>query len=130
MDKILVQETDQDILDILAIVLKQGGYKVMTTIGCDEILDQIDQFRPHMVMLDYKLKGHECIKAYREIRGKYPHLPVIALSCNSNIHSEYSKVGFDGYIEKPFDIDHMYSILREHMPHHNNQKTSDLGQEA
>jgi DNA-binding NtrC family response regulator len=124
MDKILVQETDKEILEILTIVLKDGGYNVMSTTGCNGLIEQIDQFRPHVVMLDYRLKGEEAIKAYKEIRRKYPHLPVLALSCNSNIHSEYSKVGFDGYIEKPFDIDHMYSILRKHMPDHRKEVTT------
>lgn len=120
MDKILVQETDREVLDLISIILQNGGYQVLSTTGCDGILEQIDQFRPHVVMLDYKLNGEECLKAYKEIRGKYPHLPVIALSCNSNIHSEYSRVGFDGYIAKPFDIDHLYTVLREHMPKPNN----------
>lgn len=116
MDKILVQETDRDVLDLLSIVLQEGGYYVLSTIGYEGILEQIDQFRPHVVMLDFKLNGEESIKAYKIIRAKYPHLPVIALSCNSNIHSEYCRFGFDDYISKPFDIDHLYSVLREHMP--------------
>ena len=116
MENIIVQDNDKEILEILTIALKEAGYNVMPTVGYEHILDQIDRFRPHIVMLDFKLSGEECIEAYKLIRGKYPHLPVLALSCNNNIHSEYSKVGFDGYIEKPFDIDHMYSILRKHMP--------------
>ena len=116
MDKILVQETDRDILDLLSIILQEGGYQVLSTIGFEGILEQIDKFRPHVVMLDFKLNGEESIKAYKVIRTKYPHLPVIALSCNTNIHLEYSRHGFDDYISKPFDINHLYSVLREHMP--------------
>lgn len=116
MDKILVQETDKGVLELLSLVLQEGGYGVLSTTGVEGILEQIDKFRPHVVMLDFKLNGEECIKAYKIIRARYPHLPVIALSCNSNIHSEYSKYGFDDYISKPFDINHLYSVLKEHMP--------------
>lgn len=50
------------------------------------------------------------------IKAKYPHLPVVALSCNVNIREKYAKDGFDGYIEKPFDIDLLYKIIRSHLP--------------
>lgn len=50
-----------------------------------------------------------------QIKAKYPHLPVIALSCNNNIHEVYSKFGFDDYISKPFDLDLLYRVLRKHI---------------
>ncbi|MFC0513064.1 hypothetical protein ACFFGT_02595 [Mucilaginibacter angelicae] len=37
-------------------------------------------------------------------------------SYNNNIRQEYHKYGFDGYIEKPFDLDLLYRILRKHIP--------------
>jgi CheY-like chemotaxis protein len=67
-------------------------------------------------MLDYRLSGEQCIQYCRKIKKRYPHLPVLALSCNSNIHEVYSQSGFDGYIEKPFDLDLLYRILRTYIP--------------
>jgi DNA-binding response OmpR family regulator len=116
MKKLLIQDTDQGILEILTLVLREEGYNVMTTIHYKDILNDIKLFKPHVVMLDFKLNGDECIAAYKLIRDKYPHLPVLALSCNRNIHQEYSNIGFDDYISKPFDLDKLYSILRKHIP--------------
>jgi DNA-binding response OmpR family regulator len=116
MKKLLIQDTDKEILKNLALVLREKGYNVMTTLHYDYILNDINLFRPHVVMIDFKLDGEKCIAAYKLIRDKYPHLPVLALSCNSNIHEEYSKIGFDDYISKPFDLDNLYSILRKHIP--------------
>ena len=67
-------------------------------------------------MLDYPLHGERSLLVCQHIKEKYPHLPVIASSCNYNIHQEYNKFGFDGYIEKPFDLDLLYQILRKHIP--------------
>jgi DNA-binding NtrC family response regulator len=66
-------------------------------------------------MLDYKLDGHICIDMCHRIKEKYPHLPVIAMSCNCNIYEEYNKVGFDAYIEKPFDLDRLSYIVRKYI---------------
>jgi DNA-binding response OmpR family regulator len=84
--------------------------------GTADILSIIDQCRPHVVMLDYRLHGKLCIDVLKKIKQKYPHLPVIAMSCNCKINEEYRINGFDDYIPKPFDLDELYSTLRKHIP--------------
>ena len=116
MENIVVQDNDPDLLEVLKIALQDAGYNVFSTEGCQDLLNHIDEFRPHVVMLDFKLSGRECIQTYKLIREKYPHLPVIALSCNNDLYKEYSRIGFDDYILKPFDLDDLYSILRKHLP--------------
>jgi DNA-binding response OmpR family regulator len=117
METIVVQETDAAILDILTIALQMADFEVFAVTEADgNFLDLIDQVRPHVVVLDYEFTDHICIRVCRSIKEKYPHLPVLALSCNSNINQEYDKLGFDGYIEKPFDLELLYRILRKHIP--------------
>jgi DNA-binding response OmpR family regulator len=117
METIIVQETDSDVLDILTLALKAGGYDVYPLLNCDEnFLVIIEKTKPHVVILDFKLQGAECMRVLREIKARYPHLPVIAASCNSNINEEYNLAGFDDYIPKPFDLDDLYRTLRKHIP--------------
>jgi len=119
MDTIVVQETDRDVLDVLYTALEIGGFNVYALSALDDdFLELIDKARPHVVVLDYVLSGEQCIFICREIKRKYPQLPVLALSCNSNIYDLYRKNGFDGYIEKPFDLDKLYEILHRHIPKH------------
>lgn len=120
METIVIQDTDPDILNSLTMALEMEGFKVCTAINCDEkCLEIIDRERPHVVVLDYKLDGEFCIRLCRIIKSQHPHLPVIALSCNNNIHHEYDQNGFDDYISKPFSLDVLYSILRKHIPRGN-----------
>ena len=117
MQTIIIQDTDASILDILTIALQMENFQVYSVLDYDSnFLDLIDELRPHVVMLDYKLDGKACIKICHQIKAKYPHLPVIALSCNHNINEEYDKYGFDDYIPKPFDLDLLYTVLRKHIP--------------
>ena len=116
METVIPQETDQDVLDIMYVALKMEGFRVYALADCGPgFLELIDKAKPHLVALDYLLSGEQCVKTCREIKSRYPHLPVLALSCNSNIHEVYTRFGFDDYIKKPFDLDLLYSILRKHI---------------
>lgn len=117
METIIVQDTDQMVLEMLTDALEMDHFQVYPMMDCEgDFMEMIELLRPHVVMLDYPLHGERCLEACRRIKEKYPHLPVIASSFNNNIHQEYNKLGFDGYIEKPFDLDLLYRILRKHIP--------------
>jgi DNA-binding response OmpR family regulator len=117
LETLIVQETDQDILEIVCIALEFEGFQVCSVLGYDtDFILLIKQVRPHVVMLDYRLDGSECILICRKIKANFPHLPVIASSCNNNIHSLYQEHGFDDYLCKPFDIDLLYRVFRKYIP--------------
>jgi DNA-binding response OmpR family regulator len=117
METIIIQDTEKDILDILTTALELEHFKVFTVLEQqNDLLNMIATLRPHVVILDYRLGGGDCAHICREIKKRYPHLPVIAMSCNSNINEVYDRQGFDDYIEKPFDLEHLYRVLRKHIP--------------
>ncbi len=73
METIILQETDKDILDILTIALEMDGFQVYAILdGEANFLDLIDQLRPHVVMLDFRLDGKTCIRMCQQIKQKYP----------------------------------------------------------
>jgi DNA-binding response OmpR family regulator len=124
METVIIQDTDPSILDILTIALQMENFRVYSLLNFDNnFMEMIAERKPHVIMLDYRLDGKVCIEICHQVKAKYPHLPVIAMSCNSNINDEYDKFGFDDYIPKPFDLDHLYSILRKHIP---KQEVTDL----
>lgn len=117
METIIIQDTDKDILDVLTTALELEHFKVFTVMD-DEVnlLAMISKLRPHVIVLDYLLEGEDCIKICQAIKARYPHLPVVAMSCNNNINEIYDHHGFDDYIAKPFDLDNLYRVLRKHIP--------------
>jgi DNA-binding response OmpR family regulator len=126
METIIVQDTNAAILDVLTQALTLEGFEVLPVENVeDDFLSLVDQHRPHVVMLDYKLDGEACKQACFRIKQRYPHLPIIAMSCNYNIDRLYGENGFDGYIRKPFDLDLLYAILRRHIP--TQHKSADRG---
>lgn len=117
METVIIQDTNKDILDVLTTALELEHFNVFTVMDDEpDLLGMINKLRPHVVVLDFRLEGTECVRICREIKARYPHLPVVAMSCNSNINELYDKHGFDDYIPKPFDLEHLYNVLRKHIP--------------
>ena len=116
METIIVQDTDKHVLEVLTLALEMENFTVYPLQDCEaNFIELIEKNRPHVVMLDFRINGKKCMEILKTIKGKYPTLPVIAMSCNHNINTVAFAAGFDGYIEKPFDFDLLYKILRKHM---------------
>jgi DNA-binding response OmpR family regulator len=73
METIVLQETDPDVLEVLYAALELGGFQVYALSDCDTgFLTLIDRARPHVVMLDYRLSGEQCIQYCGEIKKTLP----------------------------------------------------------
>lgn len=106
MHTILIQEGDQSIREIFSTFLEMVGYHVKTLRLCDEkLLEWIDQYNPALVILDFCFLGTAASAMCRQIKLLRRDLPVLAMSCNSNIGAIYQQHGFDGFVAKPFDLD-------------------------
>lgn len=117
METIIIQDTDAAILDVLTEALIFEGFNVLPVSDVrEDFLTLVDTNRPHVVMLDYRLDGETCKQTCFQIKQRYPHLPIIAMSCNYNIDRLYGENRFDAYIRKPFDLDLLYMILRRYIP--------------
>ena len=115
-ETIIVQDTDRSILDVLMLALEMENFDVYPLQDTEHnFIELIEKARPHVVMLDYRINGKKAMEILHTIKASYPNIPVIAMSCNHNINTEAFAAGFDGYIEKPFDFDLLYRILRSHI---------------
>lgn len=114
MKKVIVQDSDCDLLETLKLILEQGTYEVLTVLHYEDVVSKVATFIPHLILLDFKLNGEGSIGLCHELKKKYPLIPIVALSCNVNIQKEYGKAGFDDYIAKPFDIDHLMTVLQKY----------------
>ena len=115
MFKILIQENDPDILDLMLLVLEAENQKVIGLSAYEDVLPAIEDFSPHLILLDFVLTGSHCIRTCEGIKNVYPKISVIATSCNSAISKVYSLSGFDDYIEKPFNINDFWETIKKHL---------------
>ncbi|HEY9533366.1 MAG TPA: response regulator [Mucilaginibacter sp.] len=123
METILVQETDAATLEVLTVALQMEGYRVATLPHQQEnILELIRRHHPKLVLLDCWISHYNGKQTSHWIKSHFPRLPVIAFSCDNHIDEEYSKLGFDGYLKKPFDLTTLYTVIRNYLPGKRNRK--------
>jgi len=117
METILVQEADAGTLEVLTVALQMEGYRVCSLTDPDEnVLDMIRRHHPKLVLLDCWLSHYPGEQISHWIKAHFPRLPVIAFSCDNQIDEEYRKLGFDGYLKKPYDLEVLYKTIRKYIP--------------
>lgn len=107
MKRILIIDDDPDIRTVMNLSLKKHGYDVETASGKDEALEKLDQFRPHVVLLDVLLSGSDGRNICREIKDKEAtqNLPIIMVSAHPGAAENIGIYGADDFIGKPFTVD-------------------------
>ena len=118
--KILVIEDDKDIRDTIVYILQEQGYEVVSSEDA-KILKSIDQLDPDMILLDNWLtewksdaNGQQLSKGLKS-NAATSHIPVILISAVSDI-KEIAKAGLaDGYLKKPFGIDDLTGLVKQHL---------------
>ena len=103
---ILVVEDDTSIQDLLQEVLVEEGYRVLRAADSAHGLHLAVADRPDMILLDIGLplsSGADMLARLRD-DPTTRHIPVVALTGQPLPDGDRPR-GFDGWIEKPFDLD-------------------------
>jgi CheY-like chemotaxis protein len=114
---ILVVEDDPDIRDTIADILSDEGYTVLSAKHGAEGLDCLRTASqlPSIIILDLMMPVMDGI-GFREEQRKNPDwadIPVLILSADRSSRDKAEAMQARGYLQKPFDIDQLLSLLRE-----------------
>jgi CheY-like chemotaxis protein len=106
--KIMVIDDNPDILEIVSYLLADEGYQVATLNSGETVIQEIQGFRPDLVLMDVMLAGMDgrviCsnIKQMEQTKS----LPVILISASHDLEASLDQQGApNDFIAKPFDID-------------------------
>ncbi|MDO4664431.1 MAG: response regulator transcription factor [Erysipelotrichaceae bacterium] len=113
MYKIMIVEDDPSVSSALSSVLTGWGFYAYTTPTFDNILQQFEELKPDLVLMDLNLPERNGFYWTSEIR-KTSSVPIIFISSadeNMNVISALNQ-GADDYITKPFDITVLVSKIR------------------
>ena len=105
--KIIVCDDDQGILDVLQMLLETEGFTVFTEINSTNLIKQIQNNAPDLILLDLwmpLLSGDQVLKIIRTTDG-IKDLPVIVLSASVDGSDIASDAGANDFVAKPFDLD-------------------------
>jgi two-component system, OmpR family, response regulator len=104
--RVLIADDDRDTATTLAMLLRDEGDTVHTTLRGDEVLEACRLLRPDVVILDINMPGMSGYAIARELRERHGTLAplLIAISgvwTRSSDRLVGTAVGFDHYLLKP-----------------------------
>ncbi|HEM6072813.1 response regulator transcription factor [Streptococcus suis] len=105
MQKILLIEDDKTISQLVAKNLINWGYQVQEVKDFQMVLEQMEEFQPHLILLDIGLPFFNGYYWCQEIR-KTSRVPIMFLSSHDQPMDIVMAInmGADDYVTKPFDM--------------------------
>ncbi len=134
--RVLIVDDDKDILLMLEFGLKRLGsdYEIVTAQGSVEALALIEQKPFDLVVTDYMMKYMTGVDLARAIRRITPGTQVVLMSAygSKRLRATTKFLGFEGYLDKPFDVQKIRTIIRNALqpsPKKNDTSLSDKSPE-
>jgi len=113
--RILVIDDDPEMGDVFKEVFPTNHNEVFFYEQVENIIDLLSLHQPHIVLLDYNLEtenGGEICKHIKSSK-QYSHIPVILLSAFPRFIYSHRDIGYDGFLEKPFDIQELINLVED-----------------
>lgn len=114
---ILLGEDDKAIVDIVKIILEGEGYSVSEAKNETEVLKLAETSTPQLILLDIGLAGSDGAQVARKLKQKdsTKNIPLIMVSADSATETIAKKVGADGFLLKPFEVDDLIKTARQYL---------------
>lgn len=113
--KILVVDDDPGIIEIFKIILEENGYHVLIAED-QKIIERVRSEIPDLILLDIwisGLDGRDIARALRKETGT-KEIPIIMISALSDTKRIAEESGVDAFLEKPFNIDTLLSLVQKY----------------
>ncbi len=106
MHKILVVEDEEAIRLGLVDLLEMEGFQVETAEDGEIALTKVDDWRPHLVILDLMLPKKSGYDVCRYIRKSHPKVFILMLTAKTEEINKIAglEMGADDYVTKPFSV--------------------------
>jgi len=120
LPRILIIDDDQSLLESYTVLL-EDEFQVSTAETGEKGLDLLRHEDVHLVLLDVRLPGINGIEVLRRIKALDENVDVIMITAVKDVRVavEAIKLGAYDYLEKPFEIDEILSLLRRTLEHQN-----------
>lgn len=117
--KVFVADDNPAILDALKIMLQDEGYDVETT-EYGAVALGLKKPLPDLVLLDVWMSGIDGRDVCKHLKSTSAtkNLPIILISATKGIEQIAKDAGADGFISKPFQMNHLLSVVAEHINKH------------
>ena len=119
MATILVIEDDPDNLELVRILLAQGGFNFLGAYDGRAGWETALKYLPDLILLDLTIPLIDGWQLAAELKAnpRTRHIPVVALSAHSlpGDRSRAMEAGCDGFISKPLDVPNFTKTVQSYL---------------
>ncbi|HSW96345.1 MAG TPA: response regulator [Candidatus Saccharimonadales bacterium] len=114
--KIIIADDDPAICESMTMILEDAGYNVTTTNG-HQLIDYTNSMSPDLILLDIWMSGIDGrdICRYLKKQESTKNIPIIMISANRDVNEMAKLCGAEGFIEKPFNIRDLFSVVKKYI---------------
>lgn len=114
--RIFIIEDDVKIASLLGDTLRKYQYEVETIDDFDRLIEQFNNFAPHIVLLDINLPAYDGYYWCRQLR-QITTCPILFISARSGEMDQIFALenGGDDFITKPFNYEIVLAKIRSHL---------------
>jgi two-component system alkaline phosphatase synthesis response regulator PhoP len=118
--RILIVDDEPNIVLSLEFIMRNSGFETAVARDGEEALEQVERFRPHLVLLDTMMPNRDGYEVCQTLRASgWTEVKIVMLTAKGR-DTEVAKglaVGADSYVKKPFStrelVEHVKSLLPE-----------------
>jgi len=119
LSTVWVIDDDRSIRWVLEKALSRADLDVSCFENGSNILQQLQQGQPDVIVSDIRMPGIDGIELLKQIQTRYPSIPVIIITAHSDLDSAlqaYEGGAFE-YLPKPFDTDDAVALVKRALQH-------------
>jgi two-component system, OmpR family, alkaline phosphatase synthesis response regulator PhoP len=120
--RILIVDDEEDILELLKYNLQREGYLIDTALDGVSALQKIQEFKPHLVILDIMMPGMDGIEVCEKIRAveEFKSTVIVFLTARSESFTQMSAydTGGDDFVNKPIKLNVFKSRIKANLRRH------------
>lgn len=111
---VLIVDDESAIRRAVEGVLQDEGFLTTTVDSGEAALQAVSERQPDLVLLDIWMSGLDGIETLRQLRERWPTIPVVMMSGHASIATaiEATRIGAADFIEKPIDLDRLIASVR------------------
>jgi len=111
--RVAVFDDDDDLLIIFRFFFEEKGWDVYTYKTSDDVVDKVNAVSPDVILMDNWIPSTGGLLATQALKKdeRLKDIPVIYISANNNVKDIAQRAGADTYVAKPFDFEHLQSVV-------------------
>ena len=108
----------------LQMFLEDEGYDVRAAATLEEGWHMLEEFSPHVLLLDIRLPDGNGLDSLHEFRDRYPEMAVMMLTAYGDAKTAVRSIkeGAFDYLTKPFELEELKIILQKWIKQHHLEK--------